>query len=180
MFSKYIIKPDASDEDVKQGFFFLTFFAGVFAFLFLFLTIKFSISYFENTRYSDQSAVTQGTLIERVRIPRNRQGPLYYLRYKYENKYARQRCSIDFETRLTPRNRACLETVDRIKVNEAAYRAAKIPSKIDVIYLPSAEESWSQVVGHAPRQTHSWVRALLCFLTSLIFGSFVIKALRLT
>lgn len=177
LLSGYTKKTTPNEEGSELGLF--VFLAGVIALLSLFAATKFSFSYVKNIKYFEQSRATQGVLIERVRIPRDRNAPLFYLRYKYENEAARENCSVDIETKLTPRDQACVVTIDRIQVNEEAYYAAKIPSKIDLVYLPSREKSWSQVEGHTSRHTRSMVGAILSFLASLLLGGFTLRAIRL-
>ena len=154
------------------------FFAGIFAFISLYLSVNFAQGYLKNARYMEQSVVTQGTLIERIRVPRYKNSTLYYLRYQYENRWARQTCSVDREIRVSPRNRACSVTIDRVQVSEASYRAAVVPSQIEVSYLPSSEKTWSEVVGYSSRKTRSFVGVLGSLLFGLASGLFSIMLLR--
>ena len=177
MLTGHTIKP-SFDEDNEGGLGLLIFLAGVFALLFLFAATKFSFSYVQNVKYFEQSQAIQGVLVERVRVPRNRNAPLFYLRYTYENAFATEHCSVDIETKLTPKDRACISTIDRIQVNEEAYYAAKKQSKIELRYLPSKQKSWSQVEGHTARHTRSLVGAVLSLLISLLLGVFTLKSIR--
>ena len=177
--SKYFISDALQDVEDGGGVFFLAFIAGATTFLCLFFAVRTGLDSVRHAKYLDQARPAQAVLIERVRIPRNEFAPLFYLRYKYENVAANETCSVDFETRLTPRDRGCRVTIDRIQVNETAYRAAKVPSKVDILYVPSHEVSWSQVEGHTPRHKRSLILAILVSFFGLLLGRFTVKLLRL-
>lgn len=176
MLSEYIIK---TESDHEGGLGFIVFIAGVAALAALFFAAKFSFSFVQNIKYYEQARETQGVLIERIRVPRNRSAPLFYLRYKYENETASRECSVDFETKLTPKDRSCRVNVDSIEVSEAAYRATKIPGKITVLYLPYQDTSWSQVEGYTSRHTRSLIAAIILSFLGLFLGLFTIKTSRL-
>ena len=177
--SKYFIHDTSQDDEDGVGIGFLAFIAGVAALVSLFFGVKFGFESVQHAKYLDQAKPAQAVLIECVRIPRRRHAPLFYLKYKYENEGTNAECSVDFETRLTPRDRGCRVTIDRIQVNEAAYRAAKVPSKVDILYVRSHEVSWSQVEGHTPRHKRSLILAILVSFFGLLLGRFTVKLLRL-
>ena len=178
MRSNYFIQEASQDDDDAGSLGFIAFLAGVAAFMSFFFAVRLGLDSIRHAKYLDQAQPTQGVLIERIRIPRNRNAPLFYLRYRYENEGTTAECSVDSDTRLTPTNKGCRMTIDRIQVNEKAYRAAKVPSKIDLLYVPSQEVSWSQIEGHTPRHRRSMILAVMASVLSLLLGKFTLKIIR--
>ena len=178
MRKKYFKQQTSHTDENEFGLGLIIFVVGVIALVGLFFAVKLSFSYAQQVNYYEQADTAQGVLIERIRIPRHRNAPLFYLRYKYENETAKASCSVDFETGLTPKDRACRVNVDRIKVSETAYRAAKVPSELTVYYMPNQDFSWSQIEGHTAQHTRSLAGAIMCLILSLGLGVFTVKALR--
>ena len=170
---------DASrDDDYLWLWSIFALLAGAATLVSLLFAVRLGLDSIRHAKYLEQAQPTQGVLIERIRIPRDRNAPLFYLRYKYENEGATAECLVNFETRLTPPDKGCRIAIDRIQVNEKAYRAAKVPSKIDLLYVPSQEFSWSQVEGHTSRHRRSMILGILASVLSLLFGKFTLKIIR--
>ena len=179
MRSNYFIHDTPQENEGGCGLWiFLALLVGAAALASLLFAVRLSFESMGHAKYLEQAQPTQGVLIERIRIPRDRNAPLFYLRYKYENEGATAECSINPETRLTPSDKGCRMTIDQIQVNEKAYRAAKVPSKIDLLYVPSQEVSWSQIEGHTPRHRRSMILAVMASVLSLLLGKFTLKIIR--
>lgn len=116
------------------------------------LAMKMSVGLLQYSKTIREANVTQGVLIERVRIPNKRYPADHYLRYRFENPEGLGTCEVSRDTRTTPRNLRCTVTVGRVDVSEKAYQSAVIPSSIEILYKSNETGTWSEPVKYSTRQ----------------------------
>ena len=89
--SKYFVHDTPQEDEGGCGvWIFLALLVGAAALASLLFAVRLSFDSMRHAKYLEQAQPTQGVLIERIRIPRDRNAPLFYLRYKYENEGAIQ------------------------------------------------------------------------------------------
>ena len=146
-------KENANIADDEHGFSLsiLVFLIGSALFCLFFVTLKTGVDLLKHESRYEGANVTKGILIERVRIPNRKYQPIYHLRYKFENPDGLQNCDLDRETKTTPWHQHCSLTFARVRVGREAYKAAIIPSHIEVLYQSSDEGTWSEPLGYSTR-----------------------------
>lgn len=170
---------NTNNVDEEQGFSpsVPIFLIGTALFCLFFVTIKTGVELVKHKHRYENSNSVQGRLIERVKIQNQKYQPAYYLRYKIENPDGIQNCSLDLETKTTPRYQQCSLIFARVRVGEDSYKAAIIPSNIEVLYHSNDEGTWSEPLGYSTRSRRI---AQLIFLSiaSLFAGAFSWKYLK--
>jgi len=170
-----------TDFENRDGFVFVAFLVGICAFACLFLSAKSGFGLVKYDQLVDQANSTRGVLIERRRVNiasgKGSYQPKFYLRYKFDNPIATRQCPLDIDTKTTPPDQICSVTVARVQVGEKAYKTAKIPSPVKVLYKTSKVGTWSEPREYSTRSRQIG-RCVFLGLMSLLLTAFTWKMLR--
>jgi len=170
--------PDSDPNDGRVVWIFVVL-AAVVAVVSLVLVVISGLNLMKYNRFVEHADTTQATLIERVRELSGNRPPTieYFLRYQFENPRGTQNCAVNRETRTTPRHKKCFVIINRVQVGQEAYKAAVVPSSIDVLYQSNDKGTWSEPLDYPTKERKVGFLIFLSVL-SLISGVFTWKSVR--
>ena len=155
----------ADQNEEPKGLFYLI--VGLFCIGCLFQsTIQFK-SYFHYQKLQQHGTYTTAKIVKRIYEPQNRAPTIYYLTYQFENRRATNTCKRSGEYFTTPKDKACIHTVQRHRILEQEYKDIKIGDEIDILYLPSDSKTKSLVLGMSYSKSSSLYAAFFYLFLAL-------------
>ena len=162
-------------EEVKSEFKILLCVFIVGFFFFLLLTCINSVRIVKDYTLEKKGIITTGQIIQRVRQPEDKGRVSYFLRYQFKNKYADETCKVEKEYRVTPKDKACIQTIRRYEVTEKVYKMAHVNDSVNVLYLPSDKKTQSKVITDNSRTQNLWVTEGILIFMTLMMGLLVLR-----
>ena len=143
--------------------------------------IRSTQTYLSLAHLEKEGVQTTGTNLERIRIASSvgekSRSVEYYLRYSFENIYAKQDCPVEVKTRETPKYRECRTTVRKQIISESDYNSLSIPGTVNVHYLSEDNKTKSYVMDLGGGKNRYVFLMALFFLFSLLTGRFLWKVI---
>ena len=137
---------------------------GLIAFMFLgiFLvglmtSITFTKNYFDMTKLEKDGALTQAVIVEKIRQPNGKSRTRYYIKYKFDNKYATETCLPIRKFKTTPKYKACKKTLQVQPTTKTEYNKISARQTVNVLYLRSDKKTRSLITGLTYNKTNSLV-----------------------
>ena len=138
-----------------------------FCLLFFFLSARQVKSYVDYQMLERKGSYSTAKVLRRIHAPQGRSHTLYYLTYQFENRRATNTCKPSGEYFTTPKDKACIHTVQRHRILEQEYKDIKIGDEIDILYLPSDSKTKSLVLGMSYSKSSSLYAAFFYLFLAL-------------
>ena len=145
----------------------VSFLIGAFCIFLFLLSARQVKSYVDYQVLERKGAYSTGTIVKRIYEPQNRAPTIYYLTYQFENRRATNTCKRSGEYFTTPKDKACIHTVQKHRILEQEYKDIKVGDEIDIVYLPSASKTKSLVLGMSYSKSSSLYAAFFCLFLAL-------------
>ena len=123
-----------------------------------------SFSYFKYSSLERNGSYTSGEIVRKVReIPDKT--PHFFLNYKYKNTQANESCATTELRFTTPKDKACIVSIQSHRVTEEEYNTFQLGDSVEVLYLKSGEKTHSVL----PEMTFNKKRLLIINAGLLVF-----------
>lgn len=140
-----------------------------------------ALNYLNARTLAHKGELTDGMIIERLRIAEGGQIPKvdYFLRYTYVNPYADPDvvCLPQGEYRTTPKKTACPRPIRVFSISQDTFKTFDITKPVRVRYLPSDKKTLSRIEHYDIEPKNYVARFFLAFFLMLVSGRLFIKSL---